>query len=248
MISTDAFLDEFEKIAARRGLKMIRDYVQGGNIDKAKTLAKTTGVLKTRGNNPVGSQVKMLSHEPTREGPTLLTASPDLGLAATHIPHPNGMTTPRLANLKEEVAKIDHPANVKILAKDHVEGLANPIHHSEYVHGTPLSKTKMSPDEKDAVRRHVNDLSEKAGREHGIALKDRHDSNIMVDEHGKGRLIDSLPERHGEGALTKPGKTISPHQGVKDVMSRMAEHGFERKKMGPAPKPEVARRPIPKGL
>lgn len=51
------FTEELEKISARRGLKEIAKALKGGNLERAHSLAKTPGVLKS---SPAGSQIRDL--------------------------------------------------------------------------------------------------------------------------------------------------------------------------------------------
>lgn len=57
--SIQAFSDELQKIAARRGLKEIRKAVQGGDVARASRLAKSPGVLKA---TDAGSQIRDIGH------------------------------------------------------------------------------------------------------------------------------------------------------------------------------------------
>lgn len=248
----DSMTDELEKIAARRGLKMLRQLVQGGNVDKAQRLAKTPGVLK---DSPLGSQLRMLSNAPTKEGPVMLTAHPDRGLAATKMYHPKGKATRRLISAKEELGKIDHPANVRLLGKSDIQGMAHPVHHFEYVPGQTMAELDqnfgkaVAPHKQVALPGSYGDAISNANKsvldlkrvaaQRGLDLQDLHAGNKMIDRTGQGRLVDSFPVRSGDpNPFLGYHAPIDPRRGLRDMMQSAMDAsesgGIELKARGPA--------------
>lgn len=264
MISFDAFGDEFEKIAARAGLKIIRKLINAGEVDKASALAKTPGVLTSRfgpSGNPLGHQIKRLSHGPSKEGIVNATASPDLGISSTKIPYEHGAATPSSISARNLAQNTPHPAAVRVKAVDHVEGLKSPIVHSDYVHGKTIGQygkamrakgmsEKTIEENIDKAKKSAYDFSSEVRKKHGLDVTDLHHDNIMIDHTGQGRVVDPMVARPGisnvqEGAAKNLGKGISPKTGIRDVMKRMGEHGFERKQKGPPPKPTATKEAPP---
>lgn len=250
----DGFTDELEKISARKGLKLIRQFVGSGHIDKAMSIAKSPGVLKP---SPMGSTVKMLSKMPTKEGPVMLTAHPDHGLAASKFYHPKGKATTRMVAAKEELGKINHPANTKLLGKAEFTGMPHPVHHFEYVPGQTLDEVSTSFGKKTHPSQRINftkgvdatisDANEsvldlqRTARSKGLELHDIHANNKMIDRTGQGRLVDSFPVRAGDpDPFRGVHAPIEPRKGFREMMEQArnaSDSGeLELKRKGPPPK------------
>lgn len=88
-VQISAFSDELQKIAARKGLKLIRGLIGKGDprsLAKANRMAITPGVLK---KTQAGSQVKQLGAG--MEGVSTLTAHPKRGIEVRKLIDPKGI-------------------------------------------------------------------------------------------------------------------------------------------------------------
>lgn len=109
-----SFSDELQKIAARRGVKMIGDMwgkaqkafaagdTQAGTalMERANKLSKTPGVVKP---SAAGSQIKEIGRG--SEGAVTAVADPQFGLSARKLYDPHGISTEELIKRKDIAGK-----------------------------------------------------------------------------------------------------------------------------------------------
>ena len=105
------FSDELQKIAARKGLKLIRQLFAKGTpetLAKAERLAITPGVLK---KTQAGSQVKHLGSG--MEGVSTMTAHPKRGLEVRKVIDPSGISGKGMVHSREQAGKaLQHSSDV----------------------------------------------------------------------------------------------------------------------------------------
>lgn len=155
-----AFSDELQKIAARKGLKLIRQMVQRGDIEGASRLAKRPGVLReidadigtpfrVDGKKKwverefLGSQIKHLG-EPGQEQLSTLVADPVHGIAVRKIRHSAAVTPASMSPVVGKFMNEAAPATAQRL-EDARHGLSGKhVTFNEYVPGVPGSRAGMS--------------------------------------------------------------------------------------------------------
>lgn len=198
-----SFRDEVEKIAARRGLKEIRNLLAAGKGQAASALARTPGVLKP---TAAGSQIRQLGQG--AEGAATLVAHPQHGVSVRKLYDPAGMSTPEMIARKEQAGKA-------IGANPHVaqfHGAAqapggSTMHFNEFVpgsapgskqfKGTPGVRGMGTPEHAGA--RQAAAGAQKALRGAGFSGgKDIRMGNMIRTPEGQTKVIDYLPTHRGE--------------------------------------------------
>lgn len=187
-----AFKGELEKIAARRGLKEIRQAISGGNFAKAQALSKTPGVLKA---TPLGHHIKDIGQG--GEGLASLVAGPEHGLAVRKIYDPGGVASPELIARKEQAGRaLQNNPHVARFYGSH-EGVGGTAHTMEYVHGqTPTESVggKRNP----AVRAASRGVAKGMRRAGFVGATDVRPSNMIQTPQGAVKAFDYIPTQKKE--------------------------------------------------
>jgi hypothetical protein len=225
-ITTRAFYDELEKIAARAGLQVIRNLIAKGTPEamaQANRLAKAPGVLKA---TAAGSQVKHLGAG--GEGIADLVAHPQFGVSVRKLYNPtSSIASPTMIGRKAQMAKqLQSP----MLAETHGvgrTGRGGRMSFNEYVPGG-----SSSPQDVDVIQQHLRSK----GALRGWDLQDIRDVNVQG-----GKAIDVLPFRGGETVGQSGGRIISTPKGMKALNTRRAGAVSEAPQ-APGLSPEAAAR------
>lgn len=184
-----------EKFAARRGLEIIRNRMQAGDIAGASRLARTPGVLKA---SPGGSQMKQLGAG--SEGLATLVADPEHGVAVRKLFDPQGLTSPETWARKERAGQAiganphiaqfygarNAPGGSRMHFNEYVPGVASPLPSSEDHLGVAITNAETQR----ALR---------AAGFHGGA--DVRWGNMVEHAPGQFKSIDYIPVRRGEVLL-----------------------------------------------
>ncbi len=240
-----------EKVAARKGLKLIRGMVGSGDIAGAERLAITPGVLKkTRG----GSQVKPLGKG--AEGAATLTAHPKRGLGVEKIIDPKGIMGGEAAG---EVAPALHRRE---WLQEHLKGSPDlaefrgarttpgglRAQQFEYVPGKSLAQEPVRTSEPSTAvssgaargtkaRRQGGTMSpqrraeaqllrlKRQGERAGTQVIDLHKQNVKAQAAGKGgKVIDmmTLPPKENRRPAGINPKAYSQLTGAQDAATQGA--------------------------
>ena len=187
--SIQAFSDELQKIAARRGLKEIRKAVQGGDVARASRLAKSPGVLKA---TDAGSQIRDIGHG--GEGLATMVAHPQHGVAVRKLYNPQAVT-PELIARKEQAAQLTkNNPNVARMLGSHSTPSGGKMHMMEYVHGKPVQQT---PQNYQAIQNTRKSLQTDLKRG-GMVAQDVRSANMIQTPSGKTKLVDYIPGKVGD--------------------------------------------------
>ena len=184
------YYDKLEKfkIAARRGMELIRGHVAAGNLGAANRLATTPGVLKP---SAAGSQIRHIGSG--MEGTSTLTAHPEHGIEVRKTYDPQGISGPEMVANKERagIALRDN----KDVAQFHraIPTQIGPAHFSEYVQGAQPARGKVPPSiptDPNAIAARVR----ASGSAAGMHMHDVHSGNIVGN-----KVVDYLPVPKGGG-------------------------------------------------
>lgn len=197
-----SFSDELVKIAARRGLRLIRSLVSAGDtasLDRAQHLAQTRGVIKP---SVAGSQVKPLGVG--GEGAATLVATPAQGLSVRKLYDPEGLASPEIIRRKHEVGmKLTDASVAKYHGQAATPREGGTMQFSEYVPGPqPTSAAGIAQTKIDATK-----AIQQTGFSNPVDIRA---GNMVQDVRtGKTRVIDYLPMHKDEINFSRNGQ-ISP--------------------------------------
>lgn len=204
-----SFSDELQKIAARRGLKIMRDLIAKGDpasMARANRLAKTKGVVKP---SAAGSQIKSLGRG--AEGQVDLVADPKFGISARKLYDPRGIPSEKMIRRKEMVGSaMNDPSVAKFHGARQSPGGAR-MHFSEYVSGNGAPTGQAAT----AMRRQTKADTIRAARKQGYSLpQDIHADNMRFDPaSGRYKTVDFMPTKRHEtvnfaAGTARPTKNI----------------------------------------
>jgi hypothetical protein len=200
-----AFRDELSKIAARKGLKMIRQLVSSGSpkdIAQANRLAQRPGVLKP---SAAGSQVKDLGMG--SEGLATLTADPKRGLAVRKLYNPQGIATPELIRRKHQAGKVlGHERSIaQYYGQSPTPRGRGTMQFNEYV---PSTGSAVSSRAAEATRQQASQAIQQSTPFNNPA--DIRAGNMVIDSRTrKPRVIDYLPTKSTEVSFAGGSNRIS---------------------------------------
>ncbi len=188
------------KIAARRGLEIIRKLVQSGapeDLARAGRLAKRPGVLKP---SIAGSQIKDLGMG--GEGLATLVADPKQGLSVRKLYDPQGMASPEMIRRKHYAGKnlVGEQSIAQYKGQAPTPQGGGTMQFSEYVPGGAMPSSsqakRVGEQARDAIQQRTP-FSNPA---------DIRPGNMVTDpKSGKTKLIDYIPTQFGEVGKV-PGK------------------------------------------
>lgn len=193
-----SFRFELEKIAARRGLKEIRNLMGAGKAEQAAALARRPGVLKPTVH---GHQVRDLGAG--SEGLATLTAGGSAhggGLGVQKIYDPKGIASQELIARKEQAGRAmqnnPHVAQFRGAQK----GVGGTTAHSmEYVHGQQ-PQAQVAGKRNPAIATATRGIAKGMRRAGFAGAADVRPENMVQTPGGQVKAIDFIPTQRGEFA------------------------------------------------
>jgi len=226
------FGDELAKIAARRGVKIIRDLVARGDISKADRLAKTKGVIapsraesfipkvdgtkvKWTERGHLGSEIRHLG-EPGQENLATLVADPIHGIAARKIRHGNS-TVPKA--MRGHTGAVANDPSMKGLIARRLGDVRHElsgrhVSFDEYVSGHNAQKFLNTASQADqvAIGRVVSGLEQTVKRRAkamGYVVDDINAKNVIVNKNASGRWTGKVLDGQGDRLYGGAGQESS---------------------------------------
>ncbi|MBW2288655.1 MAG: hypothetical protein JRG90_12625 [Deltaproteobacteria bacterium] len=227
------FGDELAKIAARRGVKIIRDLVARGDISKADRLAKTKGVIapsraesfipkvdgtkvKWTERGHLGSEIRHLG-EPGQENLATLVADPIHGIAARKIRHGNS-TVPKA--MRGHTGAVANDPSMKGLIARRLGDVRHElsgrhVSFDEYVSGHNAQKFLNTASQADqvAIGRVVSGLEQTVKRRAkamGYVVDDINAKNVIVNKNASGRWTGKVIDFTAEPVKSHQGFLAAP--------------------------------------
>lgn len=204
----DAYLrgqeEALQKFAATRGVREIRQALRAGTpegLARANMLAKTPGVLNA--NNTMGSQISHLGHG--GEGLATLVAHPQHGVAVRKTFNPaGGVYSPEIVRRKEQVGSV--PGAAKFYGAAQTPH-GTPVHFNEFVQGKSLAPSQMTPEQRTAYQRAMNQTN-RGLRQQGFVGRDIRPGNMLMTPSGEAKVIDFMPFQRHEATTNAEQRTV----------------------------------------
>lgn len=221
LLAMESFSDELQKIAARKGVKLIGDMwgkaqkafaagdTQAGTalMERANKLSKTPGVVKP---SAAGSQIQSIGRG--SEGAVSAVADPEFGLSARKLYDPKGIATPELIRRKDVAGKaLGKSEDVAEYYGQRASSQGGTMQFSELV---PQAKgagpnprigpvaphrfamTKRAPDYADAKSRAAEAYRKTS--KYGDPQDVRAANMVRDARTGKLKTVDAIPAERGE--------------------------------------------------
>lgn len=201
-----AFSDELSKIAARKGLKIIRDLMSraqkafdAGDIaagkqmmSQADDMARTKGVIKP---SQAGSEVKELGRG--SEGAATMVADPEHGVAVRKLYDPEGITSGAVIKRKHDVGTaIGENPHVAQYYGQRPTQRGTAMQFSEYV---PQGNIPMQGTRAQGMQRATEATQQASARAGFSAPQDLRADNMVLDARtGQYKTVDFIPAKPSE--------------------------------------------------